>query len=189
MKTLSNFYRLSFLSLVLLLSFSCTEDEDDSVRPSASPQTSTVSIADSLVSFEASGAVNFTFNGKIDYVISNQYPTKYLSISSSQVDINGKMWGINFIQNSNDSVFLPEPGVYNIIQGYSNTIGTSSFSARLFNNSVNYGGNINDINGTLTVVSNDEGILKAKFSFEALNDSAEKVTVSNGEFSAAKYSW
>ncbi|MFA5556776.1 MAG: hypothetical protein WCY06_03300 [Flavobacteriaceae bacterium] len=191
MKNFKQIYFYTVLLVTTCLLFSCSKD-DDSANDVAS-----VTIEDGRISFEISGYENATMESEVVYFLNNQYDIKYLTISNDEAILyNDAVWHISFDQNSNDEIALPEPGEYPLVQGWSNTYDQTSFNATISvwtdtmtETGVTFGGNVGAVNGTLTIVSNTDEIIKGTFSFEAFSSNGEKITVTNGQFAAPKYAW
>lgn len=191
MKIFKQTYFLAILMTSSLFLFSCSSDDDNSNSDTS------VTIEDGRISFDISGFENASMEGDVVYHLNNQYNIKYLNISLDDAIIyNDKIWRISFEQNSNNTISLPEPGEYPIIQGLANTYDQNSFNATISmftdtmtDTGTHFGGNNGAVNGTLTIVSNTDNIIKGTFSFEAYSSNGEKITVSNGKFSAPKNSW
>lgn len=192
---MQNFKQIHIFSLWLIASlalFSCSKDDDENETPDT-----TVNIEDGHIAFEVSGFENASMEGDVVYHLNNQYNIKYLNISLDDAIIyNDKIWRISFEQNSNNTISLPEPGEYHIIQGLANTYDQNSFNVTISmftdtmtDTGTHFGGNNGAVNGALTIVSNTDNIIKGTFSFEAYTTDGEKITVTNGQFAAPKYTW
>lgn len=193
-----NFFKQThfFVALVVasIFLFSCSKDDDENenINP-----VSTVTINDGRIAFDVSGFEDTSMEGDVVYYLNNQYSVKYFDISDDEGILhNNKTWYINFKQNSNDNIDLPEPGEYPIVQGFENTYDQTSFNATISawtdlmtETGTSFGGNNGAISGTLTIISNTDGIVKGTFSFEAFSEDGEKITVTNGQFAAPKNTW
>lgn len=192
MNLIKQTYRLTAFMLLAFLLVSCSKDDDSTLESN-----NTVNIEEGRIAFEISGFEEAAMDGDVVYFLNNSYDIKYFSISNDESIIhNEKIWNINIEQNSNDAIALPEPGEYPIVQGLSNTYDQTSFNATIsmFTDTMtdpgtHFGGNNGAINGTLKIVSITDDIVKGTFSFEAFTSDGEKITVTNGEFAAPKYSW
>lgn len=175
-----------------LFLFSCNKDDDGNTGAGSS-----VTIADGRIAFEVSGYEEATMEGDVVYFLNNSYDIKYLQITDDEGIIQGDgLWYIRFEQNSNESIALPEPGEYPIVQGLANTNDQTSFNATISvwtdvmtETGITFGGNNGAVNGTLKIVSNADDIVKGTFSFEAYSAEGEKITVTNGQFASPKYTW
>lgn len=110
------------------------------------------------------------------------------------VAINGlaeNIFSIGFRLNmEDDNVHLPSPGTYNLIRTVSfgslkeKTLRTQFYDYR-GDGTDYYGGDGGEVEGTMTITSNDNGIITGSFSFEAYNASEnKKAIITNGKFSA-----
>lgn len=191
MKKFKQTYLLAILMTSSLFLFSCSSDDDNSNSDTS------VTIEDGRISFDISDFENASMEADAVYYLNNQYNIKYFSISNEEAILyNDAIWHITLEQNSNDEISLPEPGEYPIIQGLANTYDQNSFNATISmftdtmtDTGTHFGGNNGAVNGTLTIVSNTDNIVKGTFSFEAFSSDGEKITVTNGQFAAPKYTW
>lgn len=191
MKKFKQTYLLAILMTSSLFLFSCSSDDDNSNSDTS------VTIEDGRISFDISDFENASMESDVVYYLNNQYNIKYFQIANDEgIYHNVAIWHIRFEQNSNDEIALPEPGEYPIVQGLVNTYDQTSFNATISvwtdimtETGVTFGGNNGVVNGTIKIVSNTNDIVKGTFSFEAYSSNGEKITVSNGKFSAPKNSW
>lgn len=186
MKKFKQTYFLAILMTSSLFLFSCSSDDDNSNSDTS------VTIEDGRISFDISDFENASMESDVVYYLNNQYNIKYFQIADDEgIYHNDAIWHIHFEQNSNDEIALPEPGEYPIVQGLVNTYDQTSFNATISvwtdimtETGVTFGGNNGVVNGTIKIVSNTNDIVKGTFSFEAYSSNGEKITVSNGKFSA-----
>ncbi|NDV14672.1 hypothetical protein GO009_01430 [Muricauda sp. TY007] len=175
-----------------LLLFSCNKDDDGNTGADSS-----VTIADGRIAFEVSGYEEASMEGDVVYYLNNIYDIKYFQISDDGgISQDSGIWHIRFEQNSSESIALPEPGEYPIVQGLANTNDLTSFNATISvwtdvmtEAGTTFGGNNGAVNGTLKIVSNTDDTVKGTFSFEAYSSDGQKITVTKGQFAAPKYAW
>lgn len=175
-----------------LLLFSCNKDDDGNTGADSS-----VTIADGRIAFEVSGYEEASMEGDVVYYLNNIYDIKYFQISDDGgISQDSGIWHIRFEQNSSESIALPEPGEYPIVQGLTNTNDLTSFNATISvwtdvmtEAGTTFGGNNGAVNGTLKIVSNTDDTVKGTFSFEAYSSDGQKITVTKGQFAAPKYAW
>lgn len=175
-----------------LLLFSCNKDDDGNTGADSS-----VTIADGRIAFEVSGYEEASMEGDVVYYLNNIYDIKYFQISDDGgISQDSGIWHIRFEQNSSESIALPEPGEYPIVQGLANTNDLTSFNATISvwtdvmtETGTTFGGNNGAVNGTLKIVSNTDDTVKGTFSFEAYSSDGQKITVTKGQFAAPKYAW
>lgn len=175
-----------------LLLFSCNKDDDGNTGADSS-----VTIADGRIAFEVSGYEEASMEGDVVYYLNNIYDIKYFQISDDGgISQDSGIWHIRFEQNSSESIALPEPGEYPIVQGLANTNDLTSFNATISvwtdvmtETGTTFGGNNGAVNGTLKIVSNTDDTVKGTFSFEAYSSDGQKITVTKGQFAAPKYTW
>jgi|SRR5690554_2108069 len=195
MKAINYFKKTSgfiILVTVSLLFLSCSSDDNDDVNEDTS-----VTIEEGRISFNVSGFEDAFMVGDVDYVLSNSYNTKYFVISNDEhIMHDGRMWNILIEQKSEEDISLPEPGDYPIVQGSSDyysqdtfVVTVSMFTDTMTDTGTHFGGNSGEVSGTLKIVSIADDIIRGTFSFEAHTYEGEKITVTNGEFAAPKYTW
>lgn len=180
------------IATCLLLLLSCNKDDDGNTGADSS-----VTIADGRIAFEVSGYEEASMEGGVVYYLNNIYDIKYFQISDDGgISQDSGIWHIRFEQNSSESIALPEPGEYPIVQGLANTNNLTSFNAtisvwtdRMTETGTTFGGNNGAVNGTLKIVSNTDDTVKGTFSFEAYSSDGQKITVTKGQFAAPKYAW
>lgn len=190
MKTFKQINLFSILIVVSLFLSSCNKDDDEI-------QNDRVTIEDGQIAFDVSGYQNTSLKGEAVYYLNNQYNTKYFQISDGEgINHNDAVWYIRFEQNSNDELAIPAPGKYPLTKGLKNTYDQTSFNATISvwtdpmtETGTTFGGNKGKVEGTLTIVSSKNDIIKGTFSFEAFSENGDKITVSNGQFAAPKNTW
>lgn len=195
MKSFKQSYFFTILLVGTLFLFSCSKD-DDGNDGSEGPGSS-VTIEDGRIAFDVSGFENTSMEGDAVYYLTNSYEINYFQISVDESILkNDRTWRISFEQNSTETIALPEPGEYPIVQSLTNTYDQTSFNATIAmftdtmtDSGTHFGGNNGAIDGTLKIISNTDNVVKGTFSFEAFTSDGEKITVTNGQFAAPKYTW
>ncbi len=184
----------ALLIVASLFIYSCSKDDDANGNNNSD---TTITVNDGRIAFDVSDFENTAMEGEVVYHLNNQYNIKYLKISLDEaIVLDDNIWRISIEQNSNETLALPEPGEYPIVQGLTNTYNQDAFNAtismhtdEMTDSGTHFGGNNSEINGTLTIVSNTDDVIKGTFSFEAYNPEGEKITVTNGQFVAPENSF